>query len=473
MTVMALLMAPMPAGARSAPQANSANGSTEFTVAMPAMRSQILRLNWARERHRNGIRTRAPRARRASTSGKAPKSPAATRMKRNEPPQMAPSSVSSSGVRQRAACPAPATGAVSERGFAMRAEFTVREVRRHPMLALRSSVERPAQVLDEILGRLNADRQAQQPVADAEARAILARQAGVRGRRRARQERVHTAQAWRDDREGHARGELVGAAGGPLELEAQHATEALEQALGALMPRMRLEPRIVHLRDGGVCGEELRDGKRAVILEAHAQGERLHAALEQEGRVRIEAAAEVIGAMADALDRGCASRHRPGDEIGVAVQVLGGAVQRYVKSGRNGQVVDRAGEGVVDDRYQAVCAREFNHRLKIGHLEQRIGHGLDVDGARVGAQLLGPRIAPVGIDEIVADAESSELAGEKVMRAAVQAVLRQQVIPGRQKAQERGRARGHAAGGDEGRLGALKRGDLLVQRQLARSEERR
>src|SRR3984885_7202294 len=392
MTVMALLMAPMPAGARSAPQANSANGSTEFTVAIPAMRSQTLKVNWARERHRNGIRTRAPRARRASTSGKAPKSPAATRMNRNEPPQMAPSRVSSSGVRQRAACAAPAAaaGAVSERGFAMRAEFTGRKVRRHPMLALRSSVERPAQVLYEILGRLNADRQAQQPVADAEARAILARQAGVRGRRRARQQRVHTAQAWRDDRDRHARGELVGAAGGPPELEAQHAAEALEQALGALMPRMRLEPRMVHLRDGGVCGEELRDGKRAVVLEAHAQGERLHAALEQEGRVRIEAAAEVIGAVADALDRGCASRHRPGDEIGVAVQVLGGAVQRYVKSGRNGQVVDRAGEGVVDDRYQAVCAREFNHRLKIGHLEQRIGHGLAVDGARVGGDVLAP-----------------------------------------------------------------------------------
>ena len=58
---MALVMAPMPAGARSAPQANSANGITEFTTAMPAMRSHSPGVNCARACHRNGSRTSAPR----------------------------------------------------------------------------------------------------------------------------------------------------------------------------------------------------------------------------------------------------------------------------------------------------------------------------------------------------------------------------------------------------------------------------
>src|SRR5256886_13221603 len=101
-TVMALLMAPMPAGARSAPQANSANGMTELTAAMPAMRSHSATLNRARAAHSSGSRTSAPRARRASTSGRGPKDAAATRMNRDEPPQMAPSIVNSSGVRQGA-----------------------------------------------------------------------------------------------------------------------------------------------------------------------------------------------------------------------------------------------------------------------------------------------------------------------------------------------------------------------------------
>src|SRR5437764_15127930 len=99
---MALLMAPMPAGARSAAQANNANGMTELMAAMAAMRSHSATLNRARAAHRNGSRMSAPRLRRASTSGKGPKSAAATRMNRNEPPQMAPSIVNSSGARQGA-----------------------------------------------------------------------------------------------------------------------------------------------------------------------------------------------------------------------------------------------------------------------------------------------------------------------------------------------------------------------------------
>src|SRR6184192_2063823 len=98
-TVMALVMAPMPAGARSAPQANRANRMTELMAAMPAMRSHSAGVNCARAAQSNGNSTSAPSPRRASTSGNGPKSAAATRMKRNEPPQMAPSSVSSSGVR--------------------------------------------------------------------------------------------------------------------------------------------------------------------------------------------------------------------------------------------------------------------------------------------------------------------------------------------------------------------------------------
>src|SRR5947208_6168814 len=96
-TVMALLMAPMPAGARSAAQANNANGMTELMAAMPAMRSHSARLNRARAAHKSGSRMSAPRLKRASTSGRGPKSAAATRMNSNEPPQMAPRIDNSTG----------------------------------------------------------------------------------------------------------------------------------------------------------------------------------------------------------------------------------------------------------------------------------------------------------------------------------------------------------------------------------------
>ena len=122
-TVIALVMAPMPAGARSAPQAKSAKGITELTVAMPAIFSHSPGVNWARARHRNGSSTSPPSSKRVSTRGSGPKSDAATRMKRNEPPQMAPSTVSSNGVRQAATALAGAAAARS-RG-ALPADFTV------------------------------------------------------------------------------------------------------------------------------------------------------------------------------------------------------------------------------------------------------------------------------------------------------------------------------------------------------------
>src|SRR5207253_6770258 len=61
-------------------------------------------VNWERARHRNGSNTTAPSARRTSTRANGPKSAAATRMNRNDPPQMAPSSVNSMGVSHRAVC---------------------------------------------------------------------------------------------------------------------------------------------------------------------------------------------------------------------------------------------------------------------------------------------------------------------------------------------------------------------------------
>ena len=54
------------------------------------------------------------------------------------------------------------------------------------------------------------------------------------------------------------------------------------------------------------------------------------------------------------------------------------------------------------------------------------------------------------------------------MRAAVQAALRQQVIPGAKQRQERGRDGGHAACGHKRRLGILQRRELAVQRQVVR-----
>src|SRR5690348_6141577 len=98
-TAMLLEIAPIPAGARSAPQANSRNGSVVLIAPMPMIASQRERVKRARSRSRNGSNTSAPSARRTSTSGSGPKSFAATRWNRNEPPQMAANATSTAYVR--------------------------------------------------------------------------------------------------------------------------------------------------------------------------------------------------------------------------------------------------------------------------------------------------------------------------------------------------------------------------------------
>src|SRR3984885_12576663 len=109
-TAMEFVMAPIPAGALSAPHAKRMNGMAELMAEIHVRCSHSPGVNCARARHRNGSNTMAPSARRTSTRANGPKSDAATRMNKNDPPQIAPSSVSSTGVSHRAV-PAATAGA--------------------------------------------------------------------------------------------------------------------------------------------------------------------------------------------------------------------------------------------------------------------------------------------------------------------------------------------------------------------------
>src|SRR5262249_18640196 len=119
------------------------------------------------------------------------------------------------------------------------------------------SPERLLEVLEQVLGGLDADREAQQAVTDPETLAILARETRVRSGRRARQERMHAPQARRDRRDPYPGGELIGTLGRTLKLEGEPAAEAGEQAPGALVPRVAFEPRVVPPGDGAVRLEKL------------------------------------------------------------------------------------------------------------------------------------------------------------------------------------------------------------------------
>src|SRR5688500_3010292 len=86
---MLFAIALMPAGARSAAHANSANGIAELIAPMNASFGHSDVGRCLRAAHANGSRTSAPNVSRTVASGNAPNSGAATRMNRNEAPQIA------------------------------------------------------------------------------------------------------------------------------------------------------------------------------------------------------------------------------------------------------------------------------------------------------------------------------------------------------------------------------------------------
>jgi hypothetical protein len=99
-TVIALAIAPIPAGARCAAHAKRMKGSAELIAPISATFGHSAKGNFERACQRNGNSTNAPSPRRTSTSAIAPKSSAATRMNKKDAPQIAPSTTSSSGVGQ-------------------------------------------------------------------------------------------------------------------------------------------------------------------------------------------------------------------------------------------------------------------------------------------------------------------------------------------------------------------------------------
>src|SRR5439155_4718840 len=89
------------------------------------------------------------------------------------------------------------------------------------------------------------------------------------------------------------------------------------------VPRVAFEPRMVHPRNGRVAREEAGDFERAPVLLTDPHRERLHPAVQQEGRVRVERAPEMAELARDRLDERGATAHCARDDVVVAIHIFG------------------------------------------------------------------------------------------------------------------------------------------------------
>ena len=152
----------------------------------------------------------------------------------------------------------------------------------------------------------------------------------------------------------------------------------------------------------------------------------------------------------------------------MAVQVLGRGVEDQVVAQRERVEVHRARERVVDERHQALAPGEGRDLVQPGDAHQRVRDGLHQEELRLGSLRRGPGLGPGRIHERDAPAVARGVLREEVVCPAVEAILGEQVVPGREQRHERGGHRRHPRRGGEPGLGPLQRGQLVVEVDLGR-----
>src|SRR5437868_2718054 len=147
-----------------------------------------------------------------------------------------------------------------------------------------SLIESMLQLGDQVLDVLDADRKADQSIADAEARAHVLRQRRMRHDRRVLDQALDAAEALGQREELAALEEALGCRQPTLENRRNHATVALVHLLRReQVLRMAREPGIDHALDLRMFCQPGGDVHGVAAMALHAQRQRLDAAQREEG----------------------------------------------------------------------------------------------------------------------------------------------------------------------------------------------
>ena len=260
---------------------------------------------------------------------------------------------------------------------------------------------------------------------------------------------------------------LHGAAGGAetaLELERDHAPEALHLAPRQRMLRVAGKARIVDPLHPGVALEEAGHRDRIALVLAHAYRQRLQST-KHEPRIHGtgDAAHRVLQVCQPLAQVLPIDHQHAADGVAVAAEVLGRAVDHDVGAQRQRALEERAHEGVVHHYEGAVSMRDGADGADVHQLQPRVGGSLDPDhpGLRRPGRL--HRFGPGGVDEAEGETHRLEHLLEESIGSPVEVVHGNGVVGGSQKPHD-GRLGRHARGEGQAVAPALERGDAGLQR---------
>src|SRR5580698_3243003 len=136
---------------------------------------------------------------------------------------------------------------------------------------------------------------------------------------------------------------------------------------------MRYEAGVVDAGNLGMFFEILCDGDRVFALTLYSQCKSLDAAAEEECRFGIHRAAEIDDHVQDFVDPRFASGDGAGNDVGMAGESFGGAVDDHVEAERERLLEDWRCEGVIDDGDEVVFFGKGDGFLEIDEADGGIG----------------------------------------------------------------------------------------------------
>ena len=247
----------------------------------------------------------------------------------------------------------------------------------------RHAVERAREVEPQVVDVLEADAEAEQAVRDARRLPRGRVDEPVREPGRMLDQRVGRAQAdgGRDEPYGlhHDRGGLPA----PGDLEREHGAGPSQlDAVGL---------GVEHALDGRMAGEQAGERLRSLLRGAHTEGQRRQAPVEQIRGQGVEQRPGEDPDLPQPTGPVRVARDRPGDDVAVASEELRRAVQRQRGAVPGRVLQDRGGEGVVDEHGHVTCGRDGGGDVDLA--EGRVLRRLEQDEARLGPDR---RSDPVG-----------------------------------------------------------------------------
>ena len=171
-----------------------------------------------------------------------------------------------------------------------------------------------------------------------------------------------------------------------LHPKSQHTRTSSTVLPNNMMPRVRSITRVVDLLNLRMLQKHLSASLSVAKMPLHADVQGLQASVAQVAvKGRGHGADRELGKVQFLVQLGRLGDDQAHDDVGVAVHVLGGAVEGHVGAEGDGPLEVGRHEGVVDDREAVVFAGNVGDGADVDDLHGGVGGGLDPDQFGVGS----------------------------------------------------------------------------------------